>query len=315
MNRIVSLSVIPLMLLTIAVFSRFAKDPTPAEPPTEGTLVVANLRRETVTFVDLATANRRELALPGPPHELLVEGGRLYVTLGRANLLAEVDIGARAILRTISLEGEPHGLATLGGNLYVTLDKGNAVAVIDRATMTELRRLPTGDTPHVIAATGAAIVVTDSRDNALRQLEPVAATVPTGAQPEGLVIVGGVAVTADANSGTVTFAKVPGLADVRTLRIGALPVRVIPLDGARALVSLQGDGTVAVVDVAKGEVAKRLRVAARPDGTCVSPDGGYLAVASNGEGTLDLFETGKWHRAPSLAFEPGLGACAWLPVR
>lgn len=315
MNRVVSLSIIPLMLLTIAVFSRVAKDPTPADPPGEGTLVMANLRRETLTFVDLAKDQRAELVLPGPPHELLIAEGRLYVTLGRGGMVVEVDTTARAILRTLKLEGEPHGLAFLGGNLYVTLDKGNEVVVIDRATMTELRRIPTGNTPHVIAATGGAIVVTDSRDNTLRQLEPSPATVPTGEQPEGLAITGGIAVTADALSGTLTFARVPGLAEPRTLRIGASPVRVTPLDTSRVLVSLQGDDRVAVVDVLRGEVTKRLSVADRPDGTCVSPGGGYVAIASNASGAVDLFETAKWRKAPQLQFDPGLGGCAWLPAR
>ena len=314
-NRIASLSVIPLMLLTIAVFSRVAKDPTPAAAPTDGTIVLANLRLETLTFVDLGSDKRTELALPGPPHEMLVAEGRLYVTLGRGDLLVEVDLSARAILRTLKLEGEPHGLASLGGNLLVTLDKGNEVVVVDRATLTELRRLPTGNTPHVIAATGAAIVVTDSRDNVLRQLEPSPATAPTGGQPEGLAIVGPVALSADATGGTLTFATVPGLADARTLHIGAAPVRVTALDASHALVSLQGDGKVAVVDVARGEVTKRLSVAARPDGTCISPDGAYLAVASNADGTVDLFQTDGWRRAPSLASAAGLGACVWLPAR
>jgi DNA-binding beta-propeller fold protein YncE len=315
MNRVVGLSIVPLMLLSIAVFSRFAKDPTPAEPPTEGTLVVANLRRESLTFIDLAKDERAELVLPGPPHELLVAEGRLYVTLGRGNLIVEVDTVARAVLRTLPLEGEPHGLAFLGGNLYVTLDKANEAVVIDRASLTELRRLPTGNTPHVIAATGGAILVTDSRDNVLRQLEPSPGQVATGGQPEGLAIVGGVAVTADAGGGTVTFARVPGLGEPRTLRIGAAPVRVTPLDASRVLVSLQGDDRVAVVDAVRGEVTKRLAVGARPDGACVSPGGDYVAVASNAAGAVDFYETAKWRRAPALSLEPGLGACAWLPAR
>lgn len=315
MNRVVSLSIIPLMLLTIAVFSRLAKDETPAEPPTAGTLVVANLRRETLTFIDLADDRRAELVVPGPPHEMVVAEGRLYVTLGRGGLVVEVDTQAKAILRTLQLDGEPHGLAFLAGNLYVTLDKGNAVVVIDRATLTELRRLPTGSTPHVIAASGAAILVTDSRDNALRQLEPSPVTVATGEQPEGLAVVGGVAVTADAAGGTLTFATAPGLAGPRTLHIGASPVRVTALDDVRALVSLQGDGRIAVVNVSKGQVERRLSVAARPDGTCVAPGGSYVAVASNAAGTVDLFETVDWHRAPEITLAAGLGACAWLPAR
>jgi len=309
----VSLGIIPLMLLSIAVFSRFAKDPTPADSPTTGVLVVANLQTEMLTFMDLGKRLRTDVSLPGPPHEMLVAEGRLYVTLGRGGLLLEIDPAAHSILRTLRLDGEPHGIAYLGGNLYVTLDKSNQVVVVDRATMTELRRLPTGNTPHAIAATGGAIIVTDSRDNTLRQIEPALQTVASGAQPEAIAIVAGVAVTADAEGGTLTFAEVPGLSGVRTLSIGRAPVRVTPLDATRVIVSLQGDAKLAVVDVTKPEVTKRLRTGERPDGTCLSPDGSYVAAVSNAAGTVDFFEQDGWRRAPSLQFEAGAGACAWLP--
>lgn len=130
-----------------------------------------------------------------------------------------------------------------------------------------------------------------------------------------MAIAGGVAVTADAAGGTVTFARVPGLADPRTLRIGPAPVRVTPLDSSRVLVSLQGEDRVAVVDAVRGTVEKRLSVSARPDGACAAPGGGYVAVASNAVGAIDFYETAKWRRAPALTLAAGLGACAWLPAR
>ncbi|MEO8540202.1 MAG: YncE family protein [bacterium] len=314
-NRFASLGVIPLMLVAIAVFSRAANGSTPADPPDSGTLVVANLRTETITFVDLSNDLQTELALPGPPHEIAVSEGRLYITLGRGNSVVEVDPGARAIMRILALDGEPHGIAVLGGNLYVTLDKANQVVVIDRATMTEIRRLPTGNTPHVIAASRATILVTDSRDNAIRQLEPDSLSIASGGQPEGIAIVGSRVVTADNSGGTVTLADAVGLGNARTVAVGALPVRALGLNGTQALVALQGPGEVAMVDVATGNVNRRLHVASRPDGLCLSPDRSYLAVASNAEGIIDLFATARWHRAPSLSLSPGLGACAWLPPR
>ncbi len=315
MNRFASLGILPLMLLAIAVFSRSAQGSSPADPPGVGTLVVSNLREETLTFIRLENGRWDELLLPGPPHELVMEGGRLYVTLGRANLLAEVDPDGPGILRTLKLDGEPHGLAALGGNLYVTLDRANEVVVIDRATFTELRRVPTGNTPHVIAATGAAIVVTDSRDNTIRQLEPTSEIAATGGQPEGIAFVGRNAVTADATGGTLTIADIPGLGNARTVAVGLSPVRVVALDDTTAIVALQGAGQVAVFDLPSGKVKKRLNVAARPDGLCGSPAGDYLAVASNADGKVDLFAVKGWRRAPSVSLRPGLGSCLWLPSR
>ena len=53
----------------------------------------------------------------------------------------------------------------------------------------------------------------------------------------------------------------------------------------------------------------------RPDGLCLSPSGDYLAVASNGAGTVEFLTTAQWTKAPALVLQAGLGACAWLPER
>lgn len=315
-NRIASLAILPMMTLVIVVFSRFAGDDgSDAAPPTAGTVVVANLRVETLSFIDLATGGVRELVLPGPPHEMVESGGRIYVTLGRGDALVEVEPRSAAILRVLPLEGEPHGIAAWGDNLVVTLDKANAAVVLDRASLTEIRRYPTGDTPHVIAVSGEAVLVTDSRSDALRQLEPGTHTIRTGGQPEGLAIAGGYAATADYASGTLTVAKAGDLSAATTLRVGAGPVRVTHFDGSRVLVAIQGTSELALVDLAAPKVERRVGTGARPDGICVAPGGGYAGVASNEAGWLDVFATGNWGSSLRLDLEPGIGACLWLGAR
>jgi len=314
MNRIASIVILPMMVLAIVVFGRFADDGgSTAEPPSAGTIVVANLRDETVTFFALATGETRVTRLPGPPHELVEAEGRIYVTLGRADGLVELDATSGAILRLLPLEGEPHGLALMGGNLVVTLDRADAVVVLDRATLTELRRYPTGETPHAVAVSGSALLVTDSRANALRQLEPGTRTAPTGGQPESVALAGRYAVTADYLSGTATITLAADLAGASTVQVGSGPVRVAAFDERTALVALQGNGAVAVVDVEQARVVRRVETAARPDGICVSPDRAYFAVASNGAGVVEVFSTADWKRVTSVSAGAGLGACLWLP--
>ena len=312
-NRIASLIILPMMTLAIVVFARFADDGASGAPqPSSGTVVVANLRAETLTFFALAGGETRVLSVPGPPHEMVEAGGRLYVTLGRANAVVEVDVAAAAILRVLPLEGEPHGIALYGGNIVVTLDKANRAVVIDRATFTELRRYPTGDTPHVVAISSDGIFVTDSRDNMLRLLEPETRTLTTGGQPEGVALVGDRVVTADAASGSLTLAT-SDLSEARTIAVGAGPVRVAAFDTDTALVALQGADELVAFDVARGKVEHRLGPVQRPDGICVSPDSAYIGVTSNGDGTLQFFATKDWKPVHSVAFVAGLGACLWLP--
>jgi DNA-binding beta-propeller fold protein YncE len=275
---------------------------------------VANLRDETLAFVSLGSGEQRVLHLPGPPHEIVESQGRLYVTLGRGNAVAEVDARSAAILRLLPLDGEPHGIAVFGSNLIVTLDKANAAVVLDRATLTELRRYATGLTPHSVAVSNNAILVTDSTDNALRQLEPEVRTISTGEQPESVALAGPYAVTADAASGSLTIAGAADLSGASRLDVGAAPVRVVALATGQVLAALQRGtrGEVVVVDVLARKVERRIAVSPRPDGLCPSPDSAHFAVSSNAEGTIQVFSTNDWKPVLSLTMQPGLGSCLWV---
>ncbi len=315
MNRLAGLAILPMMLLAILAFSKAARPAASLPLPADGLVVVANLRAESLTFHHLSSGETTTLALPGPPHELLPFNGRLYITLGRANLLAEVDPAGPGILRLLELPGEPHGIAEHEGSLRVTLDKANAVVTIDPATFTEVRREPTGETPHLVATSPHGVFVTDSRDNAVRRLGPPKGTAPTGQLPEGLAILGDRAVTADYLSGTLSVFDVASLAPLGSISVGPGPVRVAAIDGRRALVTTQGDPRLLIVDVTRLRVEKELEVPARPDGICFSPDGRYVGIASNAAGTVSVFATDGWRPAGALTAGDGPGACLWLPSR
>ncbi len=315
MNRLAGVAILPIMLLAILVFSRSAQSDRELDLPTAGTIVVANLRAESLTFHDLARNRATTLVLPGPPHEMLVLGSRLYVTLGRANLVAEVDPAGPGILRVLQLAGEPHGIAERAGKLLVTLDKAAAVAMIDPATFTEISREPTGDTPHMVAVSSQGTFVTDSRDNAVRRLGDPPLVAPTGELPEGIAIAGGRLVTADNLSGTLSVFEAETLVPLGTVAVGAGPVRVVALDDERIAVTTQGTPRLVIVGVSRAKVEKQVDVPARPDGICISPDGEYLGVASNAGASVRILATGDWRGAGSIPAGNGPGACLWLPGR
>ena len=312
LNRAAMLAIIPLMAFAISRAGGKAGGPVP--PPDTGTLAVANLRSESLTFIDLsAPAGSRVLALAGPPHELLVEGGRLYATLGRGQALVEVEPKAPGVLRSMRIEGEPHGLALSGDELLVTRDTANDMIVIDRASLSETARMATGHTPHTVAVAGADVFVTDSRDGALRRMRDSPATVPTGELPESVAVAGAFVVTADAGSGTLSVFRSPSLEPLGRLAVGREPVRVVALDSQRVIVSLNGEGRVAIVDLARMKVERRVDVLPRPDGLCLSPDRAFVAVVSNGSDAVQLFRTSDWRPAGLYETGDGPGACAWLP--
>lgn len=315
MNRLAGVAILPIMLLAILVFSRSAQSEKELDLPAAGTIVVANLRAESLTFHDLLRDQATTLVLPGPPHEMVALGSRLYVTLGRANLVAEVDPGGPGILRLLQLTGEPHGIAERDGKLLVTLDKAAAVVTIDPASFTETSREPTGDTPHIVAGSSHGTFVTDSRDNAIRRLGAPPLVAPTGELPEGIAIAGERLVTADNLSGTLSVFEAETLTPRGTVTVGAGPVRVVALDDHRVAVTTQGTPRLVIVDVARTKVEKQVEVPARPDGICISPDGEHLGVASNAESSVRIFATVSWRGAGSILAGAGPGACLWLPGR
>ncbi len=315
LNRIATIATLPLMAIVIVYASRaISASQTTADLPREGHVVVANLRGETLSILSLAGGQTHTLALPGPPHEMAFANGRLYVTLGRANLLLEVDPYAPGILRSLELEGEPHGLAIDGDTIYVTLDRASMLVSVDRGSLTETARAPTGSTPHTVAVANGVIYVTDSRDDRLRRI-PGDITVETGRLPESVAVVGEAVVTADAASGALSVFSLDALRLERRIDVKGRPVRVIALSDRLALVSLNDDARVAVADVLDGKVTRWLRTGGRPDGLCLAPSGEHLAVASNESGSVSFFRTDDWTPAGSFAAGAGPGACAWIPAR
>lgn len=314
-NRFASLAVLPVMLLAILAFSRQAQRQPAVPAPAEGILAVASLRSGQLTLFDLARGETRALALPAAPHELAVRGDRLYATLTRADALVELDPRAPGILRRVVLPGRPHGLAfdPAAGVLYVTLDDANALVALDAASLAEIARWPTGETPHAVALADGVPYVAAARAGRVEAVRPSGgAAAAAGRLPESLAAADGLLLAADYLGGTLHLFEPATLQPVGAIPLGGGPVRILGLGGGMAAVALQDAGQVAIVDLARREVVRRLDVPPRPDGLCVSPSGAYLAVASNGAAAVTVFEMASWRVAARYAVPEGPGACAWL---
>ncbi|GIW13544.1 MAG: hypothetical protein KatS3mg062_0983 [Tepidiforma sp.] len=315
-NRFASLAVLPVMLLAILAFSRQAQRQPAIDPPAEGVLVVAGLRTAGLSFLDLARGSAASLALPGAPHELAALHGRLYVTLDRADLLAEVDPAAHGMLRLLPLQGRPHGLAAdeQASALYVTLDEADALVALDAASLSELGRWPTGATPHTVALAAGIPHVAAARADRVETVRPTGGTsAPVGRLPEAIAAAGGRVIAASYLDGSLHLFREGSLEPLGSIALGGGPVRLEPIDGRTVAVALQEADRVAIVDLESGQVARLLEVPARPDGLCRSPSGAYLAVVSNGDAAVTVFETRTWRVAARFPLPDGPGACLWLP--
>ena len=315
-NRFASLAVLPVMLLAILAFSRQAQRGAVPPPPAEGTLVVASLRSDLLELRSLSDGTSRTLALPAAPHELVEAGGRLYATLPRAGLLAEIDYHAPGLLRLVQLQGQPHGIAFDPGQgvLYITLDTADSVVAYDAASLSEIGRWPTGAAPHVVALADGVPHVAAARDDRLEAVRPSGGVaVPVGRLPEAVAALPALVAAASYVDGTLHLVRPLSLEPIADIPLGGGPVRILPLDARTLAVALQEAGQVAIVDVERRAVLRRLEVPARPDGLCRSPSGAYLAVVSNAESRITVFETASWRVAARYSVAEGPGACLWLP--
>lgn len=314
MGKIASMATLPLMAVVILLAARAvgttARDRT---PPAEGILVVANLRDESLTFHDLAgETGTRTLAVPGPPHEMVSRGGRVYATLGRGNAVAEVDPYAPGILRTMELPGEPHGIAADGESLLITLDKANAVVVTDIATLAEVDRRPTGEAPHAIAVAGTEAYIAVTRENRIEAQRADGAAASTGGLPESIAVTDRYVATANAADGTLSVFRRDDLRLVGNVTLGGAPVRVVALDSERVAVALNSKAEALVVNMERMRIERRVKVGARPDGLCLSPAGTFIAVVSNADNLARVYRLPEWTPVLALVTGEGPGACLWF---
>ncbi len=314
LNKLATAAIIPLVAVGFFVALQGAgSEPSGKTFVPEGELILANLRDESLTFFDFQRGESVDVALAGPPHELLAIEGKLFVSMGRKDLVAEVDIASRSVQRYLILDGGPHGLATDGDNLYVSLNDKDEIVVLDLATLAESGRMETGATPHIIARYGSTIFATNSGDGTVSAIAGEnTLTVPTGAVPESLTVVDqSFLAVANSADDTLSILGLPGMSPVADYAIGGRPVRVVPY-GYLLLVARSRLGDVAVLDPVTGELQAAVGIGQLTDGICVSPSGAWVAAASNGDNRLRIIDTESWRRSMDYDTGDGPGSCLWL---
>ena len=320
------------VLIAVLSFVATAGGSSGSEPSPQGRLVIADLRGHALVIVDLSrpsiAAERRRIALPGGPHELVrLADGRIVSSLEQQGMLAIVDPGTGAV-ETVALGGLPHGLALLDGTLYVTdrsVGEVRRLRIGDRAgAWTELTALYGGAWPHalgVMAAEGSelapggggVLVVVSAGDDTLRIGEHAVAV---SALPESVALSSDarrVAVAA-ALGGSVDVVDAQG-APLMQVAVGGRPVRVLygPSggDGGELLaVALSAAAAVALVDAA-GSV-RRVAVGGVPNGLAFGASGRFLLTSDLSGGVVSVIDVAA--ARVSARFDTGESAGALLTL-
>lgn len=310
-----TLGIIPIMVIALLMMNRTVNGGSKsADPPDSGTLVVASLRNESVTFYIFGDEPTSQfLSLGGTPHEMVEANGRLYLTSTEPSQLVEILPGLPGVLRAADLPGSAHGLATDGGSVWVTVEETNELLKFDIETFTASLRWGTRTTPHAVAlsGTGVPFVVTAGTDH-ITSYGPVPREERTDGSPESVAVVGEWVVTGNADGHSLSVFNVADLAPLGDIELDGRPIRVLAIDETRVAVSLDGANKVVIVDLVQGRVTERLDSGGRPDGLCLTPDGAYLAIVSNADDIVQVRSTENWAVAIQISTVDGPGACLWL---
>lgn len=127
----------------------------------------------TVSIIDLASGDKKDLEVGIHPTDVLVRGDHAYVANGMSDSISDIDIPSKKVLRTIRLSWHgfnllgsmPVALAEKQGTLYVCNGGDNALAEVNLASGKVTGYRPAGYYPISIALNGDRAWVLNSKGN------------------------------------------------------------------------------------------------------------------------------------------------------
>ncbi len=234
------------------------------------TLLVANKREATLTFVDPDTGIVRAAIATGlDPHEVEVsgDGRRAVVSMygtdeEPGSTITVVDVPAGKELRTVELQGftRPHGIRWFGDDrhVWVTAEFERTLLRVDTETGAIVKRVDTGqDGSHMLALS-----------------------------PDGKLLY-----TANRGSDSVSVFDASTGRKLRDLPAGpgAEGIDASP-DGREIWTGFRRTNEVGVIDLARGELVARLPTGKSPFRTRLTPDGRHAFVSNLESSDVSIFD-------------------------
>ncbi len=215
--------------------------------------------------------------------DVSTDGRTLYVSNEESAEVSIVDVPSAKVLRTSKVGGEPEGvtLSPDGRFVYVTSEAAGELDILRTGSGELVARIPTGMRPRAVAfnADGSQALVTAELGGIVHVIDTASRadvgqirTGKTGVKPMGVAISpdGTHAYVANGREGSVAVIDVPSRRLERSIdAVGARPwgIAITP-DGTKLYVAAVPD--VAVVDVARGVVTRRIPVEKGPWGVAIS---------------------------------------------
>lgn len=266
-------------------------------------LAVGNIEGGTISLVSLREeAELHRIAGLHEPHNMTFspDGKNLYVGNLGANFLSVIDVesakltgripvGSGRATASLDASDEHQGIidvtASPDGSLgFAAFGDGDALGVFDLRTGEQITSRPTGDLPWRAypSANGAYMIVPNNGDRTVSIFE-AGAPFEEVARVEGAEDMTGVNTSRDtafviARGGEeIVIIDLESLETIDTIALpGASPeTGVLTPDGEKLYVALSGDDAVAVIDVDRREMSKRI------EDVGTAPWGAFLLGADN----------------------------------
>ena len=218
--------------------------------------------------------------------DVSADGKTLYVSNEETAEISIVDVPTAKVLRTSKVGGEPEGvtLSPDGRFVYVTSEASAELDILRTGSGELVARIPTGMRPRAVAfnADGSQALVTAELGGIVHVIDTTSRadigqirTGKTGVKPMGVAISpdGTHAYIANGREGSVAVIDIPARRLERRIEnVGARPwgIAITP-DGTKLYVAAMPD--VAVVDIARGVVTKRIAVEKGPWGIAIARGG------------------------------------------
>ncbi len=234
--------------------------------------------RAYVTHPDLAKISVLDLKsgqvlkvhdFPGEPFAatLSPDETSLFVSDWKDNAVVRIDVETGKESGRLTVGASPAGLTLDAAcrRLYVANRESGSVSVIDALAWKSLYSVPVGASPFALASHDDQIYVANVKDNTLSRLESGSHRETWHAKMEAMPY--GIAVTQDGQQAWVTAQQrgvlqrinADGTVVQPAVKVGRYPEGVA-IANNRAYVASWFDDAVAVVDLATGQVSKKIKV-------------------------------------------------------
>jgi len=238
----------------------------------------------TISMIDIAAQKelrRIDTAPLSRPHGLAFANGKLYFTAEADKKIARYDPAADKIDWQFETgQNATHMvLPTKDLRTIFTSNIGSdSVSAISQAADGAWTQtvIPVGKGPEGIdlSPNGREVWSAHSRDGGVSVIDvatkKVAATIPLGTKRSNRIKLtpdGKFALVSDIEAGELIVVDAAARKEVKRIAVGRSPEGVlVPPDGGRAFVAVNGDNHVAVVDLKTWTVTKKLQTGAGPDG-------------------------------------------------